>query len=82
MKRQTIYSNDTRIKFYRSPYVWVKRVLIVLLIIKMVSVLRAETVMIDPSVTYNAMNDWEATPIWEDVASDGFYTPKLIPFQD
>ena len=47
-----------------------------------INVLFAKDVTIDSSVTFNTNDGWEATPVWDNVASDGFYTSKLEPFQD
>ena len=83
MKRPTIYSNDTEIRFDKTGGISIiKIILLILLLVIVSSGLRAESITIDASVSYNTLTGWEASAIWENVAADGFYTPKLEPFQD
>ncbi|HHL31403.1 MAG TPA: hypothetical protein ENJ41_02370, partial [Oceanospirillales bacterium] len=81
MKREDIYSNDTVIKFHKASGFSIKTVLIMVLML-VVAVLRAETITVNPNTSYDNIRGWEASAIWENIASDGFYTAKLVPFQD
>ena len=42
----------------------------------------AESITVDIGTEYETVDGWEATAIWDNVADNGNYTPRLIPFRD
>jgi len=65
MKRQTIFRNDTVIKFNKTPFMSIKTILIVILFLLLITTaLKAEPITtINLPLNYNNLTDYETLTI-------------------